>query len=151
VPLELVSEISVHAPPEAVWRILVDLDAYAGWNPFIVEASGPVRAGGRLRLRMQPVGGRATTLRPRVVEVAAGRRLRWRGRLGPPGVLDAVHTFTLTPGPGATTRLRQDEVFSGLLLPVVRGALRRGTLPAFHLMDEAVKRRAEHRSAAARG
>jgi hypothetical protein len=46
-----------------------------------VQAKGRAEVGGQLSLRMQPVVGSAVTLRPTVVEVIEGRRLRWLGRL----------------------------------------------------------------------
>ena len=125
-----------------MWDVLTDLAAYQEWNPFIVRAEGVVGPGRRLTLRMQPVGGRAMTLRPRLVEVAAGRELRWRGRLGLPGLMDAEHTFELQRQPGGT-RLVQSETFRGILVPFVAASLDRSTLPAFEAMNEALKSRAE--------
>ena len=142
--------VDIDAAPERVWEALIDLGAYAAWNPFIVRAEGTVEPGCRLTLTMQPVGGRATTLRPRLVEVAAPRQLRWRGRLGIPGLLDAEHTFLLQPR-GSGTRLIQQETFRGVLVPFVAASLDRGTLPAFVAMNEALKRRAEHSASRARG
>jgi hypothetical protein len=59
--------------------MLVDFAAFPVWNPFITQAEGRLEVGGRLTLRMQPVGGSAVTLRPLVVEVVKGRRppLAW--------------------------------------------------------------------------
>ena len=78
----LVTEIIIAAPAQAVWDVLTDFTRYGEWNPFIVEAAGEARVGSRLTLRMQPVGGRAMTLRPTVLDAVAGEKLRWRGRLG---------------------------------------------------------------------
>ncbi|PRY48964.1 hypothetical protein LY71_10746 [Geodermatophilus tzadiensis] len=139
---ELSAEVDVRATPERVWQVLTDLAAYPAWNPFIVAAEGVVGPGRRLTLRMQPVGGRAMTLRPRLVEVAAGRELRWRGRLGVPGLMDAEHAFLLRPHAGGT-RLVQQETFRGVLVPFLAASLDRGTLPAFGAMNEALKQRAE--------
>lgn len=139
----LASQIDIDASPERVWRVLTDLSAYADWNPFIVEADGRIEPGGRLTLRMQPVGGRAATLRPTVVEAVEGSLLRWRGSVGIPGVLDAEHEFRLTAQDGGGTRLHQDEHFGGLLLPLLAKSLHGKTLPAFLAMNEALKCRAE--------
>ncbi|HYH25694.1 MAG TPA: SRPBCC domain-containing protein [Blastococcus sp.] len=138
----LSAHVDIGATPERVWDVLTDLAAYQEWNPFIVRAEGVVGRGRRLTLRMQPVGGRTMTLRPRLVEVAAGRELRWRGRLGLPGLMDAEHTFELQPQPGGT-RLVHSETFRGILVPFVAASLDRSTLPAFVAMNEALKRRAE--------
>jgi acetyl esterase/lipase len=138
----LSAHVDIRATPERVWEVLTDLTAYPEWNPFIVRAEGAVGPGRRLTLTMQPVGGRAMTLRPRLVEVAADRELRWRGRLVLPGLMDAEHTFVLQPQAGGT-RLVQSETFRGVLVPFVAASLDRHTLPAFVAMNEALKRRAE--------
>jgi hypothetical protein len=138
----LVTEIHIAASPERVWQILSDLDAYPEWNPFVVQATGRAEVGARLTLRLQPVVGRATTVRPTVLEVRDGAALRWLGRFGIPRVLDADHRFRLEASDGGT-RLVQEEDFRGLLVPFVAKTLDRGTLPAFVLMNEALKARAE--------
>jgi len=104
----LASEIDIDAGPAQVWDVLTDLTAYDEWNPFIVHADGEAQIGKRLTLRMRPAGGRTGTFRPTVLESNPGSRLRWLGRLGFPGVLDAEHTFTIearsggVPGCGRT-------------------------------------------------
>jgi uncharacterized protein YndB with AHSA1/START domain len=69
---EIRTEIDIEAPPDQVWAQLADLDAYAGWNPFITKAEGAAEAGRRLSLRMKPQGGRAMTIRPRVTTASPG-------------------------------------------------------------------------------
>ena len=147
---ELQSSIDIEAPTQKVWDLLVDFAAYPTWNPFITRAEGPIEVGGRLTLRMQPVGGSAVTLRPTLVEVVEGHRLRWRGLVGVRGLFDADHQFIVEPRGVAGSRLVQQEHFSGLLVPFFRRSLDRGTLPAFHAMNAALKDRAE-RATAARG
>ncbi|WP_369134812.1 alpha/beta hydrolase fold domain-containing protein [Modestobacter sp. I12A-02662] len=138
----LSTHVDIEATPERVWEVLTDLAAYPMWIPFIVRAEGAVAPGRRLTLTMQPVGGRATTVRPRLVEVAVHRELRWHGRLGLPGLMDAEHAFVLQPQDGGT-RLLHQETFRGLLVPFTAASLDRNTLPAFVAMNEALKRRAE--------
>ena len=94
---DLISSIDIAAPAAVVWNVLVDLDAFSTWNPFITSAEGQLRVGSRLTLRMQPVGAAAVTLRPSVVEVVEGHRLRWQGRLVVRGLFDADHLFVVEP------------------------------------------------------
>ena len=139
---ELSTHIDIRATPDRVWEVLTDLAAYPAWNPFIVRAEGVVAPGRRLTLRMQPVGGRAMTMRPRLVEVTSNRHLRWRGTLGVPGLMDAEHALLLQPHSGGT-RLIHRETFRGLLVPFVAASLDRSTLPAFVAMNQALKAQAE--------
>lgn len=144
---KLSSTIDIDAPALVVWKMLVDFAAFSRWNPFITSANGQLAVGSRLTLRMQPVGGGAVTLRPSVVEVVDGRRLRWRGRLVLPGLFDAEHLFTVEPLGAGRSRLMQHEQFSGLLVSFFQRSLDRGTLPAFHAMNQALKERAERSTA----
>ena len=133
--------VDTAATPERVGEVLTDLAACPEWNPFIVRAEGVPGPGRRRTSTMQPVGDRAATLRPRLAEVAFHRRLRWRGRLVMPGLMDAEHTFELEPRAGST-RLIQTDTFRGVL-PFLAASLDRNTLPAFVAVNEALQRRAE--------
>jgi hypothetical protein len=117
-------------------------------DPFITSTEGTVQVGGRLTLGMQPVSGSAVTLRPTVVEVVKWRRLRWQGRLGVRGLFDADHLFLVEPRGPSGSRLVQHEQFNGLLVPFFQRSLDRGTLPALHAMNAALKDRAERATAA---
>jgi hypothetical protein len=140
---QFASQIDIAAGPAQVWEVLSDLAAYPEWNPFIVRAKGTADPGNRLTPRLQPARGRAATVRPRVLESRKGSRLRWLGRLGIPGVLDAEHRFTIEARSEGGTRFRQEETFRGVLVPFVGRTLDRGTLPAIHAMNRALKQRVE--------
>jgi len=89
------------------------------------------------------VGGRGMTFRPTVLEADPGRRLRWLGRLLLPGIFDGEHSFDIEPLNAGRVRLVQQEVYRGLLVPLMARSLDRHTLPAFEQMNQALKRRAE--------
>jgi hypothetical protein len=137
---EIRSEIDIEAPPAAVWAELADLAGYEDWNPFITRAGGSAETGQRLSLRMQPAGGRAMTIRPRVTEASAGSALEWLGHLGVPGLFDGRHRFELTPTPNGT-HLVQRESFRGALVRPLRRSLDGGTLAGFDAMNAALRRR----------
>jgi hypothetical protein len=145
--IELRTSIDIAAPPERVWQVLTELAAYPEWNPFIVRAEGSVAVGERLSLRMQPVGARRVTVRPTVVEATPGRRLRWLGRFGFPGVFDAEHSFTISGRTGDGVQLVQEEQFRGVLARLMSRSLNRHTLPAFRAMNQALEERVERTSA----
>lgn len=137
---ELRTEIEIDATPAAVWAELTDLPAFAEWNPFITSAEGAPVVGERLRLRMEPPGGRAMTFRPAVTEVTPHRVLEWLGRLSVPGLFDGRHRFELAPT-RTGTRLIHSEQFTGVLVPFLRRSLDRSTRAGFEAMNEALARR----------
>jgi hypothetical protein len=137
---ELCTAIDIEAEPETVWRHLTDLTGYAEWNPFITRASGDAEPGSRLELRMEPPGGRAVTVRPRVTKVFPGTALEWVGHLGVPGIFDARHRFDLFPT-DAGTHLVQHETFTGVLVRPLRRSLDTRTRAGFEAMNDALRRR----------
>jgi hypothetical protein len=139
---ELVSQVEVGSPPERVWEVLTDFAAYPEWNPFIRQASGELREGGRLRVIIQPPGGRATTFNPVVVKLEPERELRWLGRLLFPGLFDGEHIHRLEPLGERRTRYTQSEMLSGVLVGPLKRQLD-DTLRGFEAMNEALKARAE--------
>jgi hypothetical protein len=142
---EIVAEIEVAAPAGVVWDVLVDTGAYPTWNPFLVEIDGPFSVGTRPRIRFSPPGGRAITMKPRVLVVDPPRELRWKGSLGIPGIFDGEHSFTLEPIDATRTRVVQRERFGGILVPLT-GKLLRRTEAGFQAMNEALRARAEARA-----
>src|SRR5580704_15545566 len=64
---ELRTEIDIAAPAEAVWAVLTDFAAFPQWNPFIQEASGERKIGGRLRIRVVPQGSKGMVFKPTVL------------------------------------------------------------------------------------
>jgi hypothetical protein len=142
--IQAVTEIA--APAETVWAELAAVSKYAEWNPFITALEGALVAGGRLKVRIVPLGGRPMTFRPTVVEVDEGRRLEWLGRLLLPGVFDGRHSFQLEDLGQGRTRLTQAEEFSGFLVPLTGKTLER-TRAGFEAMNEALRLRAERAAA----
>ena len=137
---EIRSEIDIEAPPEAVWAQLADLGRYEEWNPFITRAEGTAEAGQRLKLRMQPSGGRAMTIRPTVTSASQGSAFEWLGHLGVPGVFDGRHQFELSPT-ATGTHVVQRESFRGVLVRPLRKSLDTGTLAGFEAMNAALRQR----------
>ena len=139
---QLHTEIVIEASPAAVWAVLTDLERYPEWNPFIVEAEGPVEVGARLTNRLQAPGGKTMTFKPRVTEVEPLRSFEWLGRLVAPGVFDGRHRFELHPAPEGT-RLIHSEQFNGLLVRMFKRRLDADTAVGFEAMNRALADRVE--------
>jgi hypothetical protein len=143
------ASVDLPANPAVVWAHLVDTESIGTWNPFITSLCGTLDVGGRLRVRIEPVGGRAMTFKPRVTIATSGRRLEWLGTMGIPGLFDGRHSFTLTPLDHGRTRLVQAENFSGALVPLA-GNLLGKTQAGFEAMNAALLARLEQETVSGR-
>jgi len=139
---ELRASIDIDAPPERVWAVLTDLGGFEDWNPFITHAAGGLSEGARLRITIEPPGGRPMSFRPTVREVQPNRKIRWMGRFLVPGIFDGEHTLAIEPLGQGRVRFSQVERFSGALT-MFSGKLFDRTQRGFEAMNEAVKRRSE--------
>jgi len=141
--IELLSSIDIGASAEAVWQALTDLPRFREWNPFIREAGGDPRAGGKVRVRVRPSLAVPLVFHADVVRFDEPRELHWRGHFIAPWLASGDHTFTLEPQAGGGVHFVQREVFSGLLPRLAGRLLERETLRGFHAMNRALKVRAE--------
>ncbi|MBA3548265.1 MAG: SRPBCC domain-containing protein [Nannocystis sp.] len=140
--------VDIAAPMATVWQVMIDLDAYGEWNPFVVRVErglGAVAPGSRLKLHVRwHDGGEATSgeLVTALEPPGAGRALlayRFTGWLDRLGLVHALRTQTLVPAAGGT-RYESHEAFSGALaraVPIAR--VREG----FRRHAAALKARAE--------
>ena len=137
------TQIEINAPAERVWSLLMDFPSYPSWNPFIRSIDGNPMVGQSLNVLIQPPGSKAMRFRPTVLKVEPNREFRWKGKLLVPGLFDGEHYFQLEPKPGGGLVFRQGEVFSGLLVPLLKRSLDGATKQGFIAMNEALGREAE--------
>lgn len=123
------AEITVQAPLERVFDLLVDFSAYGRWNPFVVDVTGASRAaeGVRMRFKLPWRGDRFMYSDERVTRVqppADGAALvawRYDSPLARWGLLRSERVQTLRQLPDGVTAYATEEVFYGpasALVPV---------------------------------
>lgn len=136
------TSIDIDAPPERVWSILMDFDAYPAWNPFIITIAGEQKVGGKLQAELKPPNGKKTTFKPTVQVFADGTELTWLGRILVPGIFDGRHTLRVEPRAGGS-RFIQREKFTGIIAGLLMRFIGEDTEAGFNAMNQALKERAE--------
>lgn len=138
----ITTEIVIHAPADNVWSILVDIDKYPEWNPFIRKAVGNIEEGNTLEVTFQTKGDDPIVFTPKIISYKEKAVLQWEGRLFLPGIFTGRHTFELVPVSADTTRLIQKEDFNGILVPFFDYE---STIAGFTSMNNELKKRAERK------
>ncbi|AZB25531.1 MULTISPECIES: SRPBCC domain-containing protein [Chryseobacterium] len=134
------TEITIHATPEKIWKILSNFHEYPDWNPFITEIQGSVEVGNQIQVKIKPQGGKIMIFKPVVLLKKENKELQWLGKLLFKGLFDGEHHFELIDNKNGTTRFIQSERFSGLLVPFFNFDT---TTASFHIMNRKLKELAE--------
>ena len=104
------AEITIAAPPEKVWAVLMDTQSYPDWNPTFVAVSPPYALGAKISSRVVKPDGAFIDMTPTVTALVTDRELRQSGGL--PGVLTYNHAWLLAPVNGGR-HVRQIDVDRG--------------------------------------
>ena len=68
--------VTIEAPPETVWKILIDLPSYAEWNSYSPSAVGSIREGGVVTIEAR-LGEEIRVVDNRVTRFDPERALCW--------------------------------------------------------------------------
>jgi uncharacterized protein YndB with AHSA1/START domain len=133
-------DIKISAPPAVVWDILVDIDAWPGWNPDVKTAHlrGPLAVGTSFRWKSG-----IASLKSELRSVEPSSEIGWTGTTMS---IKAVHVFRLHPEDGGT-HVRSEESWEGTLARMMKGYSRKSIGTAIDTALTALKREAEARAA----
>lgn len=137
------SKITIDAPSEEVWNVLMNHEAYPEWNPFIIKITGSTAPGDFLETSIQTEGNEPMTFKPIVLKNQYSEEFRWKGKLGINGVFDGEHYFILQEITPNQTLFIQGENFTGLLSGLLLRMVGEDTEAGFNSMNAALKKRVE--------
>ena len=135
---ECATKIEVRATPQRIWSLLTNAADFPRWNSTVTRITGTIAEGERLALEVPAAPGR--TFRPRVTRLEPERTMVWSDGFAP--MFKGVRTFTLEPHADGTTTFSMVEVFSGVMLPMIKRSLP-DFGPSFEAYATDLKREAE--------
>ncbi|MEX3010310.1 SRPBCC family protein [Hoeflea sp. TYP-13] len=106
-------EVTIPAPPEEVWAVLMDTSAYGDWNPVFTKVEGEYNEGANIRNTVQAPDGQILDIETTVKVLNENRELRQTG--GMTGLLTFDHQWLLESVEGGT-RVTQHEIDQGLYM-----------------------------------
>ena len=145
--------VTIDAPLDVVWQVMLDTEKYAEWNPFVERAETPTPpvVGNPIVLHVRWGNGKTTTSPERITAIeppstaADGTTTAlltyvYEGLPGRLKLLSATRHQRLTQRPGEATTYDTVEEFSG---PLVRLAGPGRVADGFRRHAEGLKARAE--------
>jgi hypothetical protein len=121
------TEIEIAATAERIWSVLMDFSGSVRWSPVVPSIAGLPTVGETLSVFIQSHGSGGMRFRPNVLAVERQCEFRRTGKLVIPGLFDGEHFLVLKSQSDARVVFHQGEVFSGVLVPLVKPSLDRPT------------------------
>lgn len=128
----------IDASPQVIWDILTDSHGYPQWDPAMDHIEGKLAPGETVKF-FTKLSSQAFPVKVTVFE--PGRKMVLTGGI-PLGLFKSERTHSLTPETGGQTTFKTEEVFSGLLLPIL-GRIIPDLTENFRAFAAALKKQAE--------
>ncbi|MGQ0744099.1 MAG: SRPBCC family protein [Acidimicrobiales bacterium] len=130
--------VTIDAPADRVWDVLLDGDAYPTWDSGVAPVEGPIVDGGKVKVHSDVAPGRAFPVKV-AIDRAAGT-MTWSGGM-PLGLFRGVRTFRVRPADSGVAMSMREE-FSGPMLGMIWKRMP-DLQPSFDQSTSALKARAE--------
>jgi hypothetical protein len=130
---------TIHATPDAIWRLLADAPGYPDWNTTVSHVEGRIALGEKVTVHVKVAPGRAFPVR--VVAFESPDRMVWSGGM-PLGLFKGERTYQLRPFGSGGVEFAMQEVYTGLLAPLITRSIP-DLQPAFDEFAACLKARAE--------
>ena len=106
---------TIDAPPDRIWDLLTNAEAWPSWNTTILSIEGPIVVGEKVKLRVKLNPKRTFALT--VVEMSPPTKMIWADGM-PFGLFTGTRTYTIEPADDATV-FEMTEVYTGLLSSLI--------------------------------
>lgn len=134
------AKTTIRATPEKVWSLLINVGDWPRWNTTVTDVKGTVAVGNKVAVWVKIAPGQAFPVK--VTTLDAPRRMVWRGGMPIAALFKGERTYTLTPKGDAEVDFSMEEVYDGLLAPLITKAIP-DLQPAFDEFARCLKMEAE--------
>lgn len=107
---------TINADQQTIWNLLTDAPAYPDWNPAVLGIEGTIADGQKLKLTS--IVNPDRQFKMTVSEFDAPDRMVWSDGM-PLGLFKGVRTFLVTEQSDGTCEFAMEEVYSGLMEPII--------------------------------
>jgi uncharacterized protein YndB with AHSA1/START domain len=136
------AEAVIAADRARVWNLLVDLDGYAAWNPWVVRAEGQAAPGADVTVDVV-LGGHTMKARHTVLTVVPQTEFCWKDAGWNSWFVYGQRCRWLEPRPDGTVLFRQELLLDGALSGAASATMGRSLRDGMAAETAALKQHAE--------
>lgn len=131
----------IDAEPQVIWNLLTNASSYPEWNPAVLAVEGEIEEGQRIKLTSVVNPDRQFKLN--VSDVQPPNHMVWSDGM-PLGLFKGVRTFTVSPTGDGSSEFKMEEVYSGVMEPLISRSIPDQT-DSFNQFADGLKEAAETR------
>ena len=129
----------IDATPQVIWELLTRASGYPDWNPAVLGIEGEIAEGATIGLISIVNPDRQFKLK--VSEVEDPRHMVWSDGM-PLGLFRGTRSFDVVPRRDGTSEFRMEEVYTGLMAPLITRSIPDMT-ESFEMFADGLKAAAE--------
>jgi hypothetical protein len=134
--------LEIDAPLATAWQVLIDLERYRDWNPFVVECRSTLIPGAPIDMQVELGAAQPRPQRETIFEHRPQQFLSY-GINAPLGALRSRRSHEFTALAPQRTLYKSKFNLGGWLSPIVALSLEKNLRRGFEGMSNALKARAE--------
>lgn len=134
---EIRTEVYIKASPEEVWEMLLAVDEYSTWHPYLIGVEGDLSVGSRIKVELREDSSSNNYFHAYIIELEPNQLLSWGGSLG--FLFRAKHYYILQSEGVDSTLFIQGEYWRGWLGKTYGKRIYEETWEKFHLMNNRMK------------
>jgi hypothetical protein len=139
-------ELKVDAPPEYLWKVLIDFKSYSEWNPFITQIEGEPKIGSyiTLQVKMDPNLDSIRLSKEMIVSLKENQHLSYDSHFLSSSFFNAIRWQTIRPTEdGKSSLYHSQQKISGLAAWPISHAFGDRISAGFEASSIAFKKRVE--------
>lgn len=135
-------KITIHAPAELVWQVIVDFDNYGQWNPFCPSVEGALELGAALTMKVDLGNGLQEQVEY-ISAIDAPRRIVWSMENKPGDPIHADRSQIIESINAHSCTYWSIDEFAGDMVPAMMAAMAEPVERGFNRCAQGLKAHAE--------
>jgi hypothetical protein len=138
---EVITQIRIKTTSAEVWNVLMDIDKYPEWHPYIRKIEGRMEKNSRIKVTYRKTDVQDAVFSAYIIDMEPTKILSWGGSLG--FIFRAKHYYKIEAVQGDSVKLIQGEYWRGIFGGIYGKKIYVDTAKKFEQMNNKLKQMLE--------
>lgn len=136
---KIYTELDISAPQSQIWERLMDFETWPEWNPIVFKFDGQAKVGTSLNITMTNSNGKAgRAYQAQITNLNAPLLFSFKAKMMANFLFSVERNITLSADKDST-KLVQEEIYTGLMVPLFWKKLNHDATLMLNAMNNGLK------------